>query len=170
MQVKEQSGFRGGILMSGLEEIVQEMVNDVPDITAILFVDKDGIPMVSAGNLKFDSYDLGAIGAVCLETCQILGGDLGQLWIENVIIEFDDLKVVQCPTATGAMLILANKCADVDAIRKEAKNNMASISFAHDIEWSKGKFMAPPMAQKTETTHNDEGDLLRLMSLFKEKE
>lgn|GEM_PF-3940752 len=156
--------------MSGLEDIVQEMVKGVPDITAIIFVDKDGIPLVSAGDLDFDSYDLGAIGAVCLETCQILGGDLGQMWIENVIIEFDDLKVVQYPTAIGAMLILANKCADIDAIRKEAKDNMASISLAQDIEWSKGKFMAPPMAHKTEGTHGDEGDLPRLMSLFKEKE
>jgi predicted regulator of Ras-like GTPase activity (Roadblock/LC7/MglB family) len=156
--------------MSGLEDIVQEMVRDVPDITAIIFVDRDGIPLVSAGDLKFDSYDLGAIGAVCLETCQILGGDLGQMWIENVIIEFDDLKVVQCPTATGAMFILANKRADIDAIRKEAKNNMASISFAQDIEWSKGKFMAPPMAHNTEGAHGADGDLLKLMSLFKEKE
>ena len=73
------------------------MVKDVPGVTAIVFVDKDGIPLVSAGDLEFDSYDLGAIGAVCLETCQILGGDLGQLWMENVIIEFDDLKVVQVP-------------------------------------------------------------------------
>ncbi len=156
--------------MSGLEDIVQEMVNGVPDITAILFVDKDGIPLVSAGDLKFDSYDLGAIGAVCLETCQILGGDLGQMWIENVIIEFDDLKVVQCPTATGAMVILANKDADIDAIRKEAKNNMDGISFVQDIEWSKGKFMAPPMGHKTEGTHGDEGDLVKLISLFNEKE
>ena len=156
--------------MSGLEDIVQEMVRDVPGIKAIIFVDRDGIPLVSAGDLKFDSYDLGAIGAVCLETCQILGGDLGQMWIENVIIEFDDLKVVQCPTATGAMLILANKSADIDAIRKEAKNNMASISFAQDIEWSKGKFMAPPMVHNTEGAHGADGDLLKLMSLFKEKE
>jgi predicted regulator of Ras-like GTPase activity (Roadblock/LC7/MglB family) len=156
--------------MSGLEDIVQEMVKGVPDITAILFVDKDGIPMVSAGDLNFDSYDLGAIGAVCLETCQILGGDLGQLWIENVVIEFDDLKVVQYPTATGAMLILANKRADIETIRKEAKNNMASISFAQDIEWSKGKFMAPPMSHKTERTRGDEVDFLKLASLFKEKE
>ncbi len=156
--------------MSGLEDIVQEMVKDVPDITAVIFVDKDGIPLVSAGDLKFDSYDLGAIGAVCLETCQILGGDLGQLWIENVIIEFDDLKVLQCPTATGAMLILANKHADVDAIRKEAKTNLASLSFAQDIEWSKGKFTAPPMPYETEKTHCEERDILKLMSLFKEKE
>lgn len=154
--------------MSGLEDIVREMVKDVPDITAVIFVDKDGIPLVSAGDLKFDSYDLGAIGAVCLETCQILGGDLGQLWIENVIIEFDDLKVVQCPTATGAMLILANKCADIDAIRKQAKNNIATISFAQDIEWSKGKFTAPPTSLKTERA--PDGDLLKLMSLFKEEE
>jgi predicted regulator of Ras-like GTPase activity (Roadblock/LC7/MglB family) len=156
--------------MSGLEDIVQEMVKGVPDITAILFVDKDGIPMVSAGDLNFDSYDLGAIGAVCLETCQILGGDLGQLWIENVVIEFDDMKVVQYPTATGAMLILANKRADIETIRKEAKNNMASISFAHDLEWSKGKFMAPPMSPTTERTRGDEVDFLKLVSLFKEKE
>lgn len=156
--------------MSGLEDIVREMVRDVPDITAIIFVDRDGIPLVSAGDLKFDSYDLGAIGAVCLETCQILGGDLGQMWIENVIIEFDDLKVVQCPMATGAMFILANQRADIDAIRKEAKNNIASISFAQDIEWSKGKFMVLPVAHKTEGTHGGEGDLLKLMSLFKENE
>jgi predicted regulator of Ras-like GTPase activity (Roadblock/LC7/MglB family) len=156
--------------MSGLEDIVQGMVKEVPDITAILFVDKDGIPMVSAGDLNFDSYDLGAIGAVCLETCQILGGDLGQLWIENVVIEFDDLKVVQYPTATGAMLILANKRADIEAIRKEAKNNMESISFAQDIEWSKGKFMAPPTSPITERTRCSEDDFLKLVSLFKEKE
>jgi hypothetical protein len=113
---------------------------------------------------------MGAIGAVCLETCQILGGDLGQLWIENVIIEFDDLKVVQYPTATGAMLILANKCADIEAIRKEAKDNMESISVAQDIEWSKGNFIPSPMVHKTGRAHGDNGDLLKLMSLFKEEE
>jgi predicted regulator of Ras-like GTPase activity (Roadblock/LC7/MglB family) len=137
---------------------------------AAMFIDKDGIPLVSAGEFSFDSYDLGAIGAVCLESCQILGGDLGQLWIENVIIEFDDLKVLQCPTAIGAMLILADKCADIDAILKEAKDNIASISFAQDIEWSKGKFMPSPIVHNAKTARGDDSDLLKLMSLFEEKE
>ncbi len=156
--------------MNGIGKIVDSMVKEIPGITAAMFIDKDGIPLVSAGEFNFDSYDLGAIGAVCLESCQILGGDLGQLWIENVIIEFDDLKVVQCPTATGAVLILANKCADIDTIRKEVKDNIASISFAQDIEWSKGKFMPSPIAHKADRAHGDDGDLLKLMSLFEEKE
>ena len=156
--------------MNGIGKIVQGMVKEIPGIMAAMFIDKDGIPLVSAGEFNFDWYDLGAIGAVCLESCQILGGDLGQLWIENVVIEFDDLKVVQCPTATGAMLILANKCADIDAIRKEVKDNIANISVAQDIEWSKGKFMPSPIVHKTERAQGDDGDLLKLMSLFKEKE
>jgi len=156
--------------MSGLEDVVQGMVKDVPGIMAIIFVDKDGIPLVSAGELKFDSYDLGAIGAVCLESCQILGGDLGQLWIENVIIEFDDLRVVQYPVATGAMLILANKRADIDAIRKRARNSLASVSFAEDIEWSKEKFTPCSIVRETGRTYGDNGDLRVLMSLLQEKE
>jgi predicted regulator of Ras-like GTPase activity (Roadblock/LC7/MglB family) len=156
--------------MSGLEDIVQEMVKDVPGIMAIIFVDKDGIPLVSAGDLKFDLYDLGAIGAVCLESCQILGGDLGQLWIENVMIEFDDMRVVQYPVAAGAMLILASKRADIDVIRKEARNSLASVSFAEDIVWSKGKFTPSSIVHETERTHGDNGDLRNLMSLFREKE
>jgi len=155
--------------MTGLGDIVQEMVKEVPGIMAIIFVDKDGIPLASAGDFKFDSYDLGAIGAVCLESCQILGGDLGQFWIENVIIEFDDLKVIQCPTATGAMLILADKYADVDAIRKEAKNNIESLSYEREIEWCKGKFMPPSLLHVTEGVQGDEAELLKLVSAFKDK-
>ncbi len=137
--------------MRSMGEIVYGMVNEVSGIMAVIFIDKDGIPLVSAGEFDFDSYDLGAIGAACLESWQILGGDLGQVWIEDVIIEFDDLKVLQFPTATCAMLILANKSADVDAIRKEAKNNIKSLSHAREIEWSQRKFKPPPMLRKTQT-------------------
>ena len=155
--------------MIGMGEIVDDMVKEVPGIMAVIFIDKDGIPLISAGEFDFDSYDLGAIGAFCLETCQILGGDLGQLRIENVIIEFDALQVIQCPTDTSAMLILANKSADVDAIRKEAKNNIESLSHAREIEWSQGKFMPPPMLHKTQTAQGSDIEPLKLISLFGEK-
>jgi predicted regulator of Ras-like GTPase activity (Roadblock/LC7/MglB family) len=150
--------------MTGIREIVDDMVKEIPGIMAAIFIDKDGIPLCKAGEFKFDSYDLGAIGAVCLESCQILGGDLGQFWIENVIIEFDDMKVVQCPTAVGAMLILADKSADIDVIRKEAKNNIESLSCAKEaMEWSKRQFMPSPISQ-------GDSELLKLISLFKEVE
>jgi predicted regulator of Ras-like GTPase activity (Roadblock/LC7/MglB family) len=155
--------------MRGMGEVVYGMVKEVPGMMAVIFIDKDGIPLVSAGEFDFDSYDLGAIGAACLESCQILGGDLGQFWIENVIIEFDDWKVFQCPTDTCAMLILANKCADVDAIRQEAKNNIESLSHARGIEWSQGKFMPPPMLHKTQTDQGCDIEPLKLIPLFGEK-
>jgi predicted regulator of Ras-like GTPase activity (Roadblock/LC7/MglB family) len=150
--------------MTGIREIVNDMVNEIPGIMAAIFIDKDGIPLCKAGELKFDSYDLGAIGAVCLESCQILGGDLGQFWIENVIIEFDDMKVIQYPTAAGAMLILAYKSADTEVIRKEARNNIESLSCAKEaVEWSKGQFVPSPIPQS-------DSELLKLISLFKEVE
>ncbi len=150
--------------MAGIGEIVDNMVKEIPGVMAAIFIDKDGIPLATAGELKFDSYDLGAIGAVCLESCQILGGDLGQFWIESVIIEFDDMKVIQCPTAVGAMLILAEKSADIDVIRKEAKNEIESLSYAKEVmEWCKGKFMPSPVPQ-------GDSELLKLISLFKEVE
>jgi hypothetical protein len=80
--------------MRGMGEILYGIVKEVPGTMAVIFIDKDGIPLVSAGKFDFDSYDLGSTGAARLESRQILVGDLGQLWIENVIIEFDDLKVL----------------------------------------------------------------------------
>ncbi len=148
--------------MTGLGDVVNDLVKETPGIIAAIFIDKDGIPLAKAGEFKFDSYDLGAIGAVCLESCQILGGDLGQFWIENVIIEFDDMKVIQCPSAVGAMMILAEKSADIDLIRKEAKNNIESLSYAKEaMEWARGQFTPSQISQ-------GESELLKVISLFKE--
>ncbi len=74
------------------------------------------------------------------------------------------MKVIQCPTAVGAMLILAEKSADIDVIRKEAKNEIESLSYAKEVmEWCKGKFMPSPVPQ-------GDSELLKLISLFKEVE
>ncbi len=49
--------------MAGIGDIVDNMVKEIPGVMAAIFIDKDGIPLATAGELNFDSYDLGAIGA-----------------------------------------------------------------------------------------------------------
>lgn len=114
--------------MNNLNEIVQEMVDQVPGVVGVLLIDIDGIPVAVAGEFDLDPYDLGAILATCHQSYNILGEDLGQFWIESIIAEYDDLKLVQHRMPRGSLVVVAEKATPLGLIRMEAKRGIQAVT------------------------------------------
>lgn len=114
--------------MNRVNEIVQQMVDDVPGVVGVLLIDIDGIPVALAGEFELDPYDLGAILATCHQSYNILGEDLGQFWIESIIAEYDDLKLVQHRMPRGSLVVVAEKATPLGVIRMEAKRGIQAVT------------------------------------------
>jgi predicted regulator of Ras-like GTPase activity (Roadblock/LC7/MglB family) len=114
--------------MSRILEIVNGITEDVPGVVGVLLIDADGLPVAAAGDFDLDPYDLGAIVAACHQSYHVLGQDLGQFWVDSIIAEFDDLKLVQSRMPRGILAVVAEKSAPLGVIRMEAKRSIQEIT------------------------------------------
>jgi hypothetical protein len=59
------------------KEMGDSVFDKMPDAVAVILPDINRIPLESAGEFDFDSYDLRAAATLCLESCRALGRDQG---------------------------------------------------------------------------------------------
>jgi predicted regulator of Ras-like GTPase activity (Roadblock/LC7/MglB family) len=112
--------------MSELEEALRSLQN-VPGVISAVLVDADGIPLAEVGEFDLPVEDLGAILAACFESLDNLGRGMGEFYVESIIAEYSQTKLVQQKMPRGTLIVLAEKLAPVGVIRLEAKRALVSL-------------------------------------------
>jgi predicted regulator of Ras-like GTPase activity (Roadblock/LC7/MglB family) len=153
--------------MTDLRQIVENMVEHVPGVVGVLLTDSDGLPVASSGEFDLDPYDLGAIVSACHQSYQILGQDLGQFWVESIMAEFDDLKLVQHRMPRGVLVVVAEKEAPLGVIRMEAKRSIYEITALMDrTAESRAKLLKKHQLRKPQGANNSENRARSLISIL----
>jgi predicted regulator of Ras-like GTPase activity (Roadblock/LC7/MglB family) len=114
--------------MNTVDKIVGEMVDEVPGIVGVVLIDGDGIPIAWAGEFGMSPDCLGATLAASYTCYASLGEDLGQYYTDNLMVEYNELKLVQHRMPRGTIAIVAEKSAPLGVIRMEAKRSISMLN------------------------------------------
>jgi predicted regulator of Ras-like GTPase activity (Roadblock/LC7/MglB family) len=113
--------------MANIKEIVEGIMTRVPEVVGVILIDIDGIPIEVAGRFDMKPEDLGALLAACYNSYSQVGTELGQT-LDNIIVEYGDLKLCQNRMPRGLLTIIAGKNAYIGMIRLEAKRAIDNLT------------------------------------------
>lgn len=113
--------------MLEIKDVIGGILKRVPGVIGIILIDIDGIPIEIAGNFNMKPEDLGALLAACYNSYAQVGLELGQN-LENIIVEYGDLKLCQSSMPRGLLTIIAGKDSYLGMIRLEAKRAIEIIT------------------------------------------
>ncbi|MFW6128942.1 MAG: roadblock/LC7 domain-containing protein [Candidatus Aminicenantaceae bacterium] len=113
--------------MSRIKDVINGILDRAPGVIGVILIDIDGIPIEIAGNFDMKAEDLGALLAACYNSYAQVGLELGQN-LDNIIVEYNDLKLCQSSMPRGLLTIIAGKDSYLGMIRLEAKRAMEMIS------------------------------------------
>lgn len=161
---------QGKSLMNQAKDVLQDMVDAVPGVVAVMVIDSDGLPIAVAGDFDLDPYDLGAMLSACQQSYNSIGGDLGQFWVESITAEFDDLKLIQNRMPRGSLVVVTEKNAPLGVIRMEAKRSIQAVTqhMQATVE-ARQELMNARKFRRAEQDSNASSPALDLMSYLKGK-
>jgi predicted regulator of Ras-like GTPase activity (Roadblock/LC7/MglB family) len=113
--------------MSEVKDIITDIVERVPGVVGAILIDIDGLPIEIAGHFDMIPEDLGALLAACYNSYAQVGTELGQK-MNNIIVEYGELKLCQSSMPRGLLTILASKESYLGMIRLEAKRAIEAIT------------------------------------------
>jgi len=156
--------------VSNVQKVVHDIREKVPEVVGVALIDSDGIPIAWSGEFDLAPYDLGAVLAASHTCYAALGEDLGQIEAQNIMVEYDNLKLVHYRMPRGSLVLLAEKHAPLGVIRMEAKRSIQILtSTMMSTEKDRArlmrtlKFRGPKAATSSEESTN-------LISLLERKE
>lgn len=113
--------------MLEIKDVIDGILERVPGVIGVILIDIDGIPIEIAGNFEMKPEDLGALLAACYNSYAQVGLELGRN-LENIIVEYGDLKLCQSSMPRGLLTIVAGKDSYLGMIRLEAKRAIEIIT------------------------------------------
>jgi len=144
-----------------IKELLNEFFEKANGIVSVILIDIDGIPIESMGRFDLPPDDIGALMSASLLSYKQVGNEFGQN-LQNIMVEYDNLKLYQIQMARGVLIIIADKEAFLGLIRLIAKkiiNKLAKIMEETEVSreelMKKHKFRAP-----------SESDISKIMSKF----
>lgn len=128
-------------MIDQIQEVLDDLLTNVPGVVGAILIDIDGIPISLSGRFDLPPDELGALLAACFGSYAQLGNDLGQELL-TIITEYNDLKLYQIGMTRGALVIIASKEAYLGMIRMEAKRAFGQLSsFMDATEKAREKMM-----------------------------
>ncbi len=113
--------------MEEIQKLLEDMLDVVPDIEAVILLDVDGIPLALAGTFYLQPDELGAMLAAAYQSYNIIGQDMGQNDIEQITVNYEDLKLLQFGMTRSSLTIIVVADASLAVIRLEAKRAISQI-------------------------------------------
>ena len=156
--------------MSNVQKVVDGIREKVPEVVGVVLIDSDGIPIASSGEFDLNPNDLGAVLAASYTCYAALGEDLGQFNAQNIMVEYDNLKLVHYQMPRGSLALVAEKDAPLGVIRMEAKRSMQLLTSAMmSTEKARAQLMRTLKIRGPKASTSSEGST-NLISLLERKE
>lgn len=92
--------------MSELQIVLERMISQYPEVLGMLFLDEDGFPIVSAGDIPLNVNDLGATLAYCYKFHAQIGSEM-TISLESIVVDFNGMRLCQCGLPNGILTVLA---------------------------------------------------------------
>nr|WP_290224614.1 roadblock/LC7 domain-containing protein [Trichocoleus desertorum] len=117
------------IVVSALQDVLQNFVSGTPDIQGAALVSPDGLALASALPAGFDEERTSAMSAAMLSLGERIGQELARGTIERIFVEGEKgYGVLVGCGADAVLLVLASSSAKQGLLNLEIKRAVASIT------------------------------------------
>ncbi|MBW4487954.1 MAG: roadblock/LC7 domain-containing protein [Trichocoleus desertorum ATA4-8-CV12] len=117
------------IVVSALQDVLQNFVSGTPDIQGAALVSPDGLALASALPAGFDEERTSAMSAAMLSLGERIGQELARGTIERIFVEGEKGYGVLVGCGSDAvLLVLASSSAKQGLLNLEIKRAVASIT------------------------------------------